>query len=59
MFLILLLISKSVIGIFVVGSFSEGQFEYSELTGWMNPKEGKELCDNDERCGGFTYKVGR
>ena len=58
MFLLLLLISKSVISIFRVGRISEGKFEYSELNGWMTPGEGKELCDRDDRCGGFTYKVG-
>ena len=44
-------------GLLRVGRISEGQFEYAALNGWMTPREGKDLCDKDPQCGGFTYKV--
>ena len=43
-------------GLFV-GRVSEGQFEYSDLNGWMTPREAVQLCEEDKKCGGFTYKV--
>eukprot|EP00092_Neocalanus_flemingeri_P032574 GFUD01035430.1.p1 GENE.GFUD01035430.1~~GFUD01035430.1.p1 ORF type:complete len:611 (-),score=162.78 GFUD01035430.1:61-1893(-) len=43
-------------GGFYVGRISEGQFEYSDLNGWMTPRKAKELCEKDAKCGGFTYK---
>ena len=42
---------------FSVGRISEGQFEYSELNGWMTPRRARSLCENNSQCGGFTYKV--
>ena len=42
---------------FFVGRVSEGQFEYSDLNGWMTPREAAKLCEKDKKCGGFTYKV--
>ena len=42
---------------FFVGRISEGQFEYSDLNGWMTPRKAIEVCEGDEKCGGFTYKV--
>ena len=51
------LIGNSVQSGFFVGRISEGQFEYSDLNGWMTPRTAKDLCENDEKCGGFTYKV--
>jgi hypothetical protein len=42
---------------FFVGRISEGQFEYTDLNGWMTPRKAIDLCENDEKCGGFTYKV--
>ena len=42
---------------FSVGRISEGQFEYSELNGWMTPRRARSLCENNSECGGFTYKV--
>lgn len=41
---------------FFVGRISEGQFEYTDLNGWMTPRKAIDLCENDEKCGGFTYK---
>ena len=42
---------------FYVGRISEGQFEYSDLNGWMTPRNAKDICEKDAKCGGFTYKV--
>ena len=42
---------------FSVGRISEGQFEYSELNGWMTPRRARSLCEENSQCGGFTYKV--
>ena len=42
---------------FFVGQVSEGQFEYSDLNGWMTPREAAKICEKDKKCGGFTYKV--
>ena len=43
-------------GLFV-GRISEGQFEYTDLNGWMTPMKAIRLCEEDKKCGGFTYKV--
>ena len=40
-----------------VGRIPEGQYEYPDLNGWMTTKEAIDLCENDAKCGGFTYKV--
>ena len=40
-----------------VGRIPEGQYEYSDLNGWMTTGEAIDLCENDAKCGGFTYKV--
>jgi len=42
-------------GLFI-GRISEGNFEYSKLNGRMTAENAIKLCDNDEKCGGFTYK---
>ena len=42
---------------FFVGRISEGQFEYTDLNGWMTPRTAIQLCEEDKKCGGFTYKV--
>ena len=42
---------------FFVGRISEGQFEYTDLNGWMTPRKAIEICEGDDKCGGFTYKV--
>ena len=49
--------TSSLYGGFSVGRISEGQFEYSDLNGWMTPKKATDICKNDSQCGGFTYKV--
>ena len=55
--LALLLMTPPVCGQFSVGRISEGMFEYQDLGGWMTPRQGQLLCDQDMQCGGFTYKV--
>ena len=50
-------LARVVLGEFLVGRVSEGQFEYPELNGWMSPRTAVENCENDTKCGGFTYKV--
>ena len=40
-----------------IGRIVEGQFEYPELNGWMTPLEAIHICENDEKCAAFTYKV--
>ena len=42
---------------FFVGRVSEGQFEYPDLNGWMTPRKAIQDCEEDKKCGGFTYKV--
>ena len=42
---------------FYVGRISEGQYEYSSLNGWMTPRTAQDVCETDQQCGGFTYKV--
>ena len=42
---------------FFVERISEGQFEYSDLNGWITNKKSTEICLNDSQCGGFTHKV--
>ena len=54
---LLLPASESVKSGFSVGRISEGQFEFSELNGWMTPRRARLLCENNSQCGGFTYKV--
>ena len=54
---ILIPICNSSNGGFYVGRISEGQFEYSDLNGWMTPRRAQNICENDLKCGGFTYKV--
>ena len=53
------LLFKLICGSFYTGRLSEGQFEYPELNGWMTTESAKKLCDDDNMCGGFTYKVCR
>ena len=49
-------ITSATSGLFV-GRISEGQYEYSDLNGWMTPRKAIQLCEMDMKCGGFTYKV--
>ena len=55
--LLLLPSTETVKSGFSVGRISEGQFEYSQLNGWMTPRRARSLCENNSQCGGFTYKV--
>ena len=48
---------KNINNRFYIGRISEGQFEYSDLNGWMTPKKAEKICESDLKCGGFTYKV--
>ena len=57
LFLLLFVFTCQVLGEFLVGRLSEGQFEYPHLNGWMTPRQAKQLCDEDQQCGGFTYKA--
>ena len=51
------LLFKLISGGFYIGRLSEGQFEYPALNGWMTTASAKKLCDDDNMCGGFTFKV--
>ena len=54
---IFIIICNSSNGWFYVGRISDGHFEYSYLNGWMTPGKAQNICENDPKCGGFTYKV--
>ena len=41
---------------FYAGRVPPSRFEYPVKNGWMYPKEGKKICENDPACAGFTFK---
>ena len=45
-----------IMGIFFAGRIPPGQFEYANLNGWMFVEDARLKCDNDNACGGFTFK---
>ena len=40
---------------FYHGMTVPGSFEYSNINGWMKPREAADLCERDTQCGGFTF----
>ena len=43
----------------LVGRIPPSKFEYDELNGFYSPYKAKLLCENDVKCGGFTFKGSR